>query len=70
MISFKIYEKDQDELTELGTVLHESTLFRIAKHMGKKELNKLFVEAYRDGKPVEKGLKKGQISIAPLSTWE
>lgn len=70
MITFKIYEKDaSDAYKELGTVLHESTLHRIAAHMKKSELSQLFVETYKDGQPVQR-TPKGKFCIAPLATWE
>lgn len=63
-LTFKIYEKISDNYNELGTVLHESTLSKIAHNISAQEMSKLYVEAV-----TEASESSGEFYVAPLSTW-
>lgn len=65
MLTFKIYQKKSERrYVELGTVLNESTLIKIASRATADELKFLFVEVYKDDDNInsEKGLY-------PLMSW-
>jgi hypothetical protein len=68
-LTFKVYEFDGHNYNELGTVLHEDTLSRIAKRLSQAELNTLFVQTLFNDEPCHRDCKKGEFYIAPLKTW-
>lgn len=51
-LTFKVYESTGGTLVELGTVLHEVTLIKMAKMLNKKEVERFYIESYRNGQPV------------------